>query len=254
MKPIKSLLVVLALIGTIAAAQADDKVVVRRTSNVNELNSDIRLQEDIVDLHLDSIDVLNDSIKFLRVRLDSINQAAKDVKDQISALEKARKACEKEIKAANKTREATFVARDNLVYEQQILPLLSKPYDKLAVDASLKNFDGMETKDVVKRADLVKNYGKYTKEIREMLDKHRATFERLRWTIQGTEDEPYKQFQKDLKGLGYYKIYDKGMKNTSTATIPYLDKVIGEILMLQRSGFNSKAQYDRVLNMLYYSK
>lgn len=235
----------------IASANADDKVVVRRTANVTELNNDIRLQEDIVDLHLDSIQLLNDSIKILKAQLDSVNSVAKGIKEHISALEKARKACEKEIKIANKTRQATFTARDNLLYEQEILPLLSKPYDKLAIDASLSHFEGMETKDITKRVELVKNYGKYTKEIRDFLDKYRATFERLRWTIQGTDDEPYKKFQKDLKSLSYYKIYEKGMKNTDNTTIPYLDKVMGEILMLQRSGFNSKTQYDRVLDMIY---
>ena len=251
MKPLKYLLIVVALTLAVCSVQADDKVVVRRTTNVTELDKDIRLQEDIVDFHLDSIEVLNDSIKALKVRLDSLNDLVKGVKAEISALEKARKACEKEIKAANKTREATFVARDNLVYDQQIEPVLSVAYSKAAVEACLQHFEGMETKDVAKRTELVKNYGKYTQETREMLDKHRATFERLRWSTVGTEDEAYKKFAKDLKGLDYLKIYNKGLKDPNAPTIPYLDKVFNEILMLQRSGFNSKTQYDRVLNMLY---
>ena len=41
------------------------------------------------------------------------------------------------------------------------------------------------------------------------------------------------------------------MKNVKNPSIPYLDKVIEEILVLERQGFSSQKQYDHVVDMLY---
>ena len=51
--------------------------------------------------------------------------------------------------------------------------------------------------------------------------------------------------------MSYYKIYEKGMKNAKNPSIPYLDKVIEEILVLERQGFNSRLQFDKVVDKLY---
>jgi predicted nucleic acid-binding Zn-ribbon protein len=199
----------------------------------------------------DSITILNGKIDILKIRLDSLNSVVKDVKDQISALEKLRKEQEKGIKAANKTRQETVDSRDNLIYQMDILPVLQNQYDKLKVEQALTKFDGMETKDVLKRKEMVENYGKYSLEIRNLLEKYKSKFEQTRWATQGTDSDLYKEFQKAFKKLGYYKTFEKGAKNASTPTIPYLDQIMSEIQLIQRSGFNSQYQYNKVLNMLY---
>ena len=233
------------------SARADDKVIVRQTTNVAGLAEDIKLQEELAGDMRDSIAVLDGEIGLLKQRLDSINAVAKNLKSQINTLEKLKKEQEKGIKQAEKTRQATVEARDNLIYQQSVLPVLQAQYDKIAVEHVLAAFDGMETKEVIKRKDMVQDYGKYTKEIREFLEKQKSTFDKLRWTIQGTDSEAYKSFQKGLKGLSYYKIYEKGQKNAKSPTIPYLDRVMNSILSLQRQGFNSLNQYNQVMNMFY---
>ena len=138
-----------------------------------------------------------------------------------------------------------------VIYKQEVLPVLTAQYDKYEVEQALTRFDAMETKGVLKRRDLLNNYGKYSQEIREMLEKHKRTFEQLRWATQGSDSEAYKDFQKAFKKLGYHKTYEKGQKNATTPTIPYLDEVMSDIQMLMRQGFNSQYQYNNVLNMLY---
>lgn len=237
----------LAVIG----AQADDKVVNGQTTQLTQLEKDIKLHDDLAADMRDSIAILDAEMEVLKAKLDSVNDVAKGIKGQISQIEKLKKEQEKSIKSTQKSRQATVETRDNLIYQQDVLPVLSEPYDKIEVENVLAKFDAMETKDVIKRKDLVNNYGKYAKDIRDFLEKQKRTFEQLRWVTQGSDSEAYKTFQKGLKGLSYYKIYEKGLKNPKTPTIPYLDEVMGSILQLQHSGFGSQAQYNRVINMLY---
>lgn len=222
-----------------------------QSQQLTQLEDEIDLQEELTQDMRDSITILNGKIDILKTRLDSLNSAVKDVKDQISALEKLRKEQEKGIKAANKTRQETVDSRDNLIYQMDILPVLQNQYDKLKVEQALTKFDGMETKDVLKRKEMVENYGKYSLEIRNLLEKYKSKFEQTRWATQGTDSDLYKEFQKAFKKLGYYKTFEKGAKNASTPTIPYLDQIMSEIQLIQRSGFNSQYQYNKVLNMLY---
>ena len=243
-------LMAMALVPAITLAQTSTTTT-QQQAQLTQLEDDIELQEELAQDMRDSITILNGKIDVLKARLDSLNSVVKDVKDQISGLEKLRKEQEKGIKQANKTRQETFDTRDNLIYQMDILPVLQEPYDKLEVEQILAKFDGMETKDVLKRKEMVENYGKYSLEVRNLLEKYKSKFEQTRWATQGTDSELYKDFQKAFKKLGYYKTYEKGVKNASTPTIPYLDKVMSEIQMIQRSGFNSQYQYDKVLNMLY---
>lgn len=250
MKHIRLIFTLVAMALALQPALADDKVVVRRTTNVSQLEEDIRLQEDIIEISNDSIKVLEGQIAVLKLKIDSLKEEQKAVESVISDLNKLKKSCNKDIDLAKKTREATFAARDQLVFEQNIQDVLKEPYDRLDVDAALRYFDTMETKDVIKRKELLTNYGKYTKDIRDFLEDQRKVFKGNRWTILGSEDEAYKNFQKKFKKLNYYKIYEKGQKDSDRASIPYLDKVMNEIQILMRSGFNNERQYDRVLNMV----
>lgn len=253
MRRITLTLMTVALLPIITLAQTSTTTAQRQaqTTQLTQLEDDIELQEELAQDMRDSITILNGQIDVLKARLDSLNAVVKDVKDQISAFEKLRKEQEKGIKAANKTRQETVDARDNLVYQMDVLPVLQEQYDKLEVEQALSKFDGMETKDVLKRKDMVENYGKYSLEVRNLLEKYKSKFEQTRWATQGTESDLYKEFQKAFKKLGYYKTYEKGVKNASTPTIPYLDQVMSEIQLIQRSGFNSQYQYNKVLNMLY---
>ncbi len=236
----------MALALTAVATQAQ-----QATTTVTQLENDIKLQEDLVLDMQDSIVILDQNIDQLKAQLDSANAVVKALKGQIKELERLKKEQEKGIKLANKTRQNTVENLDELIYTQSILPVLNDKYDKLQVEQALAKFDNMETKDVIKRKELVKNYGKYCQELREMLNKHKQGFEQLRWATQGTDSEPYKEFQKAFKKLSYYKTYDKGQKNPTTPTIPYLDEVMASIQLLMRQGFNSQYQYNNVLNMLY---
>ena len=220
-------------------------------TTVSQLEDDIQYHEDVVDDLNDSIAAIDSRIALLKQKLDSINNEAKEVKNQISALEKEKKAFQRDIKEANKARQITFATRDNMVFEQDVQDVLLRPYNKLAVEEALKSFEAMETKDVLKKKSLVENYGRYTQELRKLLDDFRPQFEKVRWHAQAVDSEVVKKFHKALKGCSYYKVYDKGVKNVKNPSIPHLDKVIEEILILERQGFNSSMQYDRVTNMLY---
>ena len=183
--------------------------------------------------------------------VQALEKQRQQIQRQIKEQERLKKEQEKGIKLANKTRQASVADRDELIYKQEVLPVLTAQYDKYEVEQALTRFDAMETKGVLKRRDLLNNYGKYSQEIRDMLEKHKRTFEQLRWATQGTDSEAYKDFQKSFKRLGYHKTYVKGQKNATTPTIPYLDEVMSDIQMLMRQGFNSQYQYNNVLNMLY---
>ena len=238
----------LAIAATAAMAQTTTTA---PGATITKIEEDIKLQEELVLDMQDSIVVLDQNIDLLKARLDSANAVVKALKEQIKDLERLKKEQEKGIKLANKTRQASVEDRDEFVYKQEILPVLAAQYDKLEVEQALARFDAMETKDVIKRRDLLTNYGKYSQEIRQMLEKHKRTFEQLRWATQGSDSEAYKDFQKAFKKLGYHKTYEKGQKNATTPTIPYLDEVMNDIQMLMRQGFNSQYQYNNVLNMLY---
>lgn len=238
----------LALANFTVMADDDDNTT---NNTVLQLEDDIKYHEEVVIDRQDSIAVVEQNIDLLKQRLDSLNKVVKDVKSQISALEKVKKGYQNDIKAANKARQETFASRDNLVFDQEVLDVLMKPYNKLAVEAALREAEGMETKEVLNKMELVKDYGRHTKDLRDFLDKQRGTFVKLRWATQGLDSEVYKNFHKGLKKLSYYKIYEKGVKNVKNPSIPYLDKVIEEVLLLERQGFNSQTQYDKVLNMLY---
>lgn len=237
------------LIGCLLAT-ADD-VVVRSTTVVAELEDDIRLQEEIAADKQDSIDTLTAQITILRAYVDSLNTVVKATKADISALEKRRKAFQNEIKTANKTRKATFASRDHLVFAQQVKDVLEAPYNKQDVEQALLSFNGMETKEVLKKRELVENYGKYSLEVRNFLENQKNNFSRLKWVAQPSDADVMKKFQKGFKALDYYKIYERGRKKASVPTIPYLDDVMSEIEMLQHQGMCSEKQYNRVLQMLY---
>ena len=232
-------------------AAADDNNVVAKAGSVQQLEEDIRYHEDVVEDCQDSIAAVEARITILKDRLDSLNRVLKDVKSMISDLEKEKKAYQKDIKTATQARKETFANRDNMVFDQQVKGVLQKPYNKLDAEAALRCAEGMETKEVLSKMELVSEYGRYTKELREFLDKQRATFVKLRWATQGADSDVVKKFHKELKGLSYYKIYEKGMKSVKSPSIPYLDKVVDEILVLERQGFNSQMQYDKVADMLY---
>lgn len=232
-------------------ALADDVVTAKASNNMATVEDDIKFQEELVDDMRDSIAILDGKIERLKLQLDSINAIAKDLKGQINDLQKLRKEQEKGIKASEKTRLEHVETRDILIYQNEVLPVLEEQFDKIEVERALAQFNKMETKDVIKRKELVSNYGKYYKEIRDMLEKQKRTFEQQRWSVQGADSEAYKTFQKAFKGVGYYKVFDKGQKNPNHPTIPYLDEVMLQIQSLMRSGFNNKQLYDNVLNMLY---
>ena len=246
----KRVTLALAALAVAAAAMAQTTTAIPGQA-ITKLENDIKLQEDIVLDMQDSIVVLDQNIVRLRAQLDSTNAVVKALKAQIKEQERLKKEQEKGIKLANKTRQASVADRDELIYKQEVLPVLAAQYDKYEVEQALTRFDAMETKGVLKRRDLLNNYGKYSQEIRDMLEKHKRTFEQLRWATQGTDSEAYKDFQKSFKKLGYHKTYEKGQKNATTPTIPYLDEVMSDIQMLMRQGFNSQYQYNNVLNMLY---
>lgn len=232
----------------IAAALLALVAVTASAQSVKDHEANIKAQEQIVESKTDSIKDLDKQIKVLKTRVDSLNKEEKKVKDQISALEKIKKNHEQDIKQAQKTRKAHFESRDNLVFSQEVADVLINPYNKIDVEEALKSFEGMETKDVIKKKDLVKNYGKYTKELREYLEKQKIVLAGEGWTLQDPKSDTYKKFEKGLKGLSYWKIYNNSTKNPS---IPYLDSVMEQIEQQKANGLSNSRRFDEIINLLY---
>lgn len=239
MKTIRNIIMAaIALVAMNASAQ----------TTVHELEQNIKLQEQVVEDKQDSIKELDRKIKVLKDRVDSLNKVEKEVKDQISALEKIKKSHENGIKEATKARKQHFENRDNLVFNQEVADVLLNPYNKIDVEDALKHFNGMETKDVLKKKELVQNYGKYTKNLREFLEKQKIILAGEGWTTQDPKGETHKKFMKGLKATNYWKIYNNSTKSPS---IPYLDGVMEQLMQQASNGLNNSRRLDEIINMLY---
>lgn len=251
MKILKLTIALLVLAFAAPAAHAIDVTpMVKETNNVTDLDEEIEAQEAIMKEKQDSINDLKERIKELQARVDSLNKLVKDAKKDISDLEKLKKNHEKDIKYYTKARELTYERRDQLVFDQNIKDVLQQPYDKDDCVEALAHFDKMETKEIIKYKELVENYGKYTQNLREFLEKKRKDFAKENWAVQTSDSELVKKFHKDLKGTKYWKIYDK-RTSKPYRSIGYLDNVIDSIIVLERQGFNNQKAYDRVIDMLY---
>lgn len=251
MKILKLTIALLVLAFAAPATHAIDVTpMVKETNNVTDLDEEIEAQEAIMKEKQDSINDLKERIKELQARVDSLNKLVKDAKKDISELEKLKKNHEKDIKYYTKARELTYERRDQLVFDQNIKDVLQQPYDKDDCVEALTHFDKMETKEIIKYKELVENYGKYTQNLREFLEKKRKDFAKENWTVQTSDSELVKKFHKDLKGTKYWKIYDK-RTSKPYRSIGYLDNVIDSIIVLERQGFNNQKAYDRVIDMLY---
>ncbi|MBQ0120251.1 MAG: hypothetical protein KBT13_03885 [Bacteroidales bacterium] len=215
---------------------------------VQEHETHIKNQEELMENKKDSIKDLDSQIKVLKQRVDSLNKEEKKVKEQISALEKLKKGHENDIKVAEKTRKSHFASRDNLVFSTGVASVLLAPYNKMDVEDALKHFDGMETKEVLKKKELVQNYGKYTKNLREFLEKQKIVLAGEGWAVQDPKSETYKKFMKGLKGTNYWKIYDASTRNPS---IPYLDNVMEQVMQQATNGLSNSRRFDEIINMLY---
>ena len=95
---------------------------------------------------------------------------------------------------------------------------------------------------------LVQNYGKYTKNLREFLEKQKIVLAGEGWAVQDPKSETYKKFMKGLKGTNYWKIYDASTKNPS---IPYLDNVMEQVMQQATNGLSNSRRFDEIINMLY---
>ncbi|MBQ4138990.1 MAG: hypothetical protein II592_05550 [Muribaculaceae bacterium] len=251
MKIFKITFALLALAFAAPAAHSIDVTpMVKETNNVTDLDDEIAAQEAIMKDKQDSIAMIKENIKVIEARVDSLNQLVKEAKKEISALEKLKKGHEKDIKYYIKAREMTYERRDQLVFDQNIKDVLLEPYSKDACVEALTHFDKMETKEIIKYKELVEDYGKYTQNLREFLEKKRKEFVKEGWAVQTSDSELVKKFHKDLKGTKYWKIYDK-RTNKPYRSIGYLDEVMDNILILERQGFNSQKAYDRVVDLLY---
>jgi len=209
-----------------AAAQA--------TQNVNQLERDIELHEkNIKDKEAAILDLEN--------RID-------ELKAQLKELETQKKTLEKEVKNEVKLRKDKFTTRDELVYDQEIVDVLYNPYNKGDVEEALKSFDGMETKDVMKKRELIEKYGEYTKNLKEFLEKQKTELAKAKWTYHSSATDVYKKFEKGLKGTKYWKIYNKKEKNES---IDYLDRVMDKVMLFKNDGLKSEHQLNEAINMLY---
>ena len=231
MKKFKLLVMSLTVI-TIAAMTPN--AVAQTTQNVQQLEKDI-------EMHEKNIKEKEDAIKSLDERID-------ELKSQLKDLENQKKNLEKEMKAEIKTRKDKFTTRDELVYDQEIVDVLYNPYNKEDVEDALKSFEGMETKDVIKKKELVEKYGEYTKNLKEFLEKQKTELAKAKWTYQSSASDTYKKFEKGLKGTKYWKIYNKKEKNES---IDYLDRVMDKVMLFKNDGLKSETQLNQILNLLY---
>ena len=230
MKTIK--LLVISMTVMIAAAPA--AMAQSSTQNVQQLEKNI-------EQHEKNIKDKESAIKDLEERIE-------DLKSQLKQLEAEKKNLEKEVKEETKLRKQTFTTRDELVYDQEIVDVLYSPYDKGDVEEALRSFEGMETKEILKKKELVEKYGEYTKNLKEFLEKQKSELTKAKWTYHSSTSDVYKKFEKGLKGTKYWKIYNKKEKNES---IDYLDRVMDKIMRFKNDGLKNETQLNEVINMLY---
>ena len=230
MKTIKLLVISMTLmLAATPAAMAQ-----QATQNVQQLEKNIEQHEK--------------NIKEKESAIKDLESQIEDLKSQLKELESQKKALEKEVKEEAKMRKQTFTTRDELVYDQEIVDVLYNPYNKGDVEEALRSFEGMETKEIMKKKDLVEKYGEYTKNLKEFLEKQKTELAKTKWAYQSSSSDVYKKFEKGLKGTKYWKIYNKKEKNES---IDYLDRVMDRIMRFKNDGLKSESQYNEILNMLY---
>lgn len=226
-------MLVFAMTITMMAAMAPNATA-QATQNVQQLEREI-------EQHEKNIKEKENSIKDLEERIDNL-------KSDLKELESQKKALEKELKAEIKTRKDKFTTRDELVYDQEIADVLYNPYNKGDVEEALDSFEGMETKDVIKKKEIVQKYGEYTKDLKEFMEKMKKQLATNKWKYLSSSTDLYKKFEKGLKGTKYWKIYNKKEKNES---IDYLDRVMDKIMLFKNDGLKSEQQFNEILNMLY---
>ncbi len=216
------------------AAMAPNALAQQTTQNVQQLEKEI-------ELHEKNIKEKETAIKDLEQRID-------EMKSQVKELENQKKELEKEMKNEAKLRKDKFTTRDELVYDQEIVDVLYNPYNKSDVDEALQSFEGMETKDVIKKKELVEKYGEYSKNLKEFLEKQKSELAKHKWAYQSSASDIYKKFEKGLKGTKYWKVYNKKEKNES---IDYLDRVMDKIMLFKNNGLKDERQLNDAINMLY---
>ena len=230
MKTIKLLVISMTLmLAATPAAMAQ-----QATQNVQQLEKNIEQHEK--------------NIKEKESAIKDLESQIEDLKSQLKELESQKKALEKEVKEEAKMRKQTFTTRDELVYDQEIVDVLYNPYNKGDVEEALRSFEGMETKEIMKKKDLVEKYGEYTKNLKEFLEKQKTELAKTKWAYQSSSSDVYKKFEKGLKGTKYWKIYNKKEKNES---IDYLDRVMDKVMLFKNDGLKSESQFNEILNMLY---
>ncbi len=225
---------VISMTVMIAAAMTPAAVAQQATQNVQQLERDIEMHEKNIKQNEDSIKSLEDRIE--------------NLKSQIKELESQKKALEKDVKNETKMRRDKFTLRDELVYDEEIADVLYNPYNKGDVDEALDSFEGMETKEVIKKKELVEKYGEYTKDLKDFMEKMKNQLTANKWKYLSSTSDLYKKFEKGLKGTKYWKVYNKKEKNES---IDYLDRIVDKIMLFKNEGLKSESQFNQILNMLY---
>jgi chaperonin cofactor prefoldin len=231
MKKIHLLVITLTVIMMSAMT---NNAVAQSVQSVQQLEKDI-------EQHEKNIQDKEKAVKDLEEKID-------ELKSQLKDLESQKKNLEKEIKSETKMRKDKFTTRDELVYDQEIVDVLYNPYNKGEVEEALRSFEGMETKEVIKKKELVEKYGEYTKNLREFLEKQKSELAKSKWTYKSSTTDAYKNFEKGLKGTKYWKIYNKKEKNES---IDYLDRVMDKIMIFKNEGLKNERQINEAINMLY---
>ena len=216
------------------AAMTPNAVAQQTTQNVQQLEKDIEQHEQ--------------NIKEKETAIKDLEERIENLKTQLKELENQKKELEKEVKNEVKLRKDKFTTRDELVYDQEIVDVLYSAYNKEDVEDALKSFEGMETKDVMKKKELIEKYGEYTKNLKEFLEKQKSELAKHKWAYQSSSSDVYKKFEKALKGTKYWKIYNKKEKNES---IDYLDRVMDKIMLFKNDGLKNERQLNEALNMLY---
>ena len=229
MKQIK-LLIAVAAVTLAATAAAQDP----QTLSRSELRENIEQQEDAIDDH-------NEAIK-------DIDKKIKEHKDAIKELEKQKKEHEKQVKLLAVARKTHVETHDTKLFDEEVLAVLRVKYNKSEVDKALKKFEGVETKDVLKKKDLVKKYRDYSKDLYHFLLQQKTALNNAGWQQQLSNSVIYKDFEKELKDTKYFKIYNKKATDSS---IPYLDGVMDKIYRFKSDGLKDKGALDSIINMVH---
>lgn len=172
-------------------------------------------------------------------KIKDIDQQIKNHKDKIKDLEKERKNLEKKIKEQN-------AAVAQTVLNTYIPQALNNKYDAGNCNKALNAMENVKDKNTLKYKDLLKNYGKYTQELKSVLQDYKKRVSAHGWNRLSKTDPTLTDFAKAIHKTRYYNTYKKNKKKH----IQHLNDIYKRIEQMIASGIGNEGQYEAIQDQL----